>query len=177
MIKPDYSNSYVAKNRWAARGLLRPEMAGLGVTVSPVNPFTRLTMVCMTHHITSQSRRERLTPRDPRGQKRPVDMIARSGASARNNKLTAIQRSEIAKKAAAVRWKLEWLGPPVSMGKAKMNAVQKTDLVTRLQESRRGEEEGVQPTVLKARPVKNPRTYAEMLEHAKKGFQNSRLSR
>jgi hypothetical protein len=51
-----------------------------------------------------------------------------------------------------------------------MNAVQKTELATRLQESRRGEEEAAQPTVLKARPVNNPRTYAEMLEHAKKRF-------
>ena len=75
----------------------------------------------------------------------------------------------MSKRAAAARWKWERLWPLVSMGKAKMNAVQKTELVTRLQESRR-DEEAARPTVLKARPVKNPRTYAEMLEHAKKRF-------
>ncbi len=71
-------------------------------------------------------------PRGPRGQKRPADMITRAvmiariatgeeqellphvsgrvrsgraGAAARFNKLNQSQRSEIAKKAAAARWK------------------------------------------------------------------------
>ena len=71
-------------------------------------------------------------PKGPQGQKRPADMIARAvmvariatgeqeevlspmsgrvrsgkaGAKARSEKLTQIERSEIAKKGAAARWK------------------------------------------------------------------------
>jgi hypothetical protein len=61
------------------------------------------------------------------------------------------------------------MAPILSRGTLKMNT--KTEFAERVPGLRETRKEVVPPTaVLRARPVKNPRTYEEMLEHAKNRF-------